>query len=131
MPSAGSAWYPKKIGAYIVDREIGRGGMGVVYLGYHEETRESVAIKIMPTNMPATMATKAVSALTEPVDIPVNPAPMLQPPAQMAPIPINAPPLSRCFRWLASGITRWKERVANALDMAPTTIPISKEIVNP
>ncbi|HVR29678.1 MAG TPA: protein kinase [Thermoanaerobaculia bacterium] len=39
---------PGQIGPYVVEREIGRGGMGVVYLGRDPELGRSVAIKVLP-----------------------------------------------------------------------------------
>ncbi|MBL8746923.1 MAG: serine/threonine protein kinase [Phycisphaerae bacterium] len=39
---------PSKIGPYAVEREIGRGGMGVVYLGRDERLGRRVAIKALP-----------------------------------------------------------------------------------
>jgi predicted Ser/Thr protein kinase len=39
---------PTRIGAYPIEREIGRGGMGVVYLGRDERLKRAVAIKVLP-----------------------------------------------------------------------------------
>ena len=41
-----SATLPEKIGRYVVSRELGRGGMGVVYLAHDPFIDRSVAIKI-------------------------------------------------------------------------------------
>ncbi|HYH85134.1 MAG TPA: protein kinase [Pyrinomonadaceae bacterium] len=35
----------KKVGSYVVEEPVGRGGMGVVYRGRHEKLRRTVAIK--------------------------------------------------------------------------------------
>ena len=42
---------PKNIGAYEVLREIGRGGMGVVYLGRDGKLERDVAIKVVPEDL--------------------------------------------------------------------------------
>ena len=42
---------PKSIGAYEVLREIGRGGMGVVYLGRDGKLERDVAIKVLPEDL--------------------------------------------------------------------------------
>ena len=39
---------PERIGSYPIDREIGRGGMGVVYLGRDTRLDRRVAIKVLP-----------------------------------------------------------------------------------
>jgi len=39
----------KQIGPYKIERKIGAGGMGTVYLGTHTETGEQAAIKVLPT----------------------------------------------------------------------------------
>ncbi len=39
---------PTQIGSYPIEREIGRGGMGVVYLGRDLRLDRPVAIKVLP-----------------------------------------------------------------------------------
>jgi hypothetical protein len=39
---------PERIGPFLVEREIGRGGMGVVYLGRDPQLDRTVAIKVVP-----------------------------------------------------------------------------------
>lgn len=38
---------PEVVGSYRIQREIGRGGMGVVFEAHHEETRQRVALKVL------------------------------------------------------------------------------------
>ncbi len=42
---------PEQIGAYKIERKIGSGGMGTVYLGQHVETQELFAIKVLPASL--------------------------------------------------------------------------------
>jgi serine/threonine protein kinase len=37
----------KQLGPYIIDKQIGRGGMGFVYAAHHEDTDETVAVKML------------------------------------------------------------------------------------
>ncbi len=41
----------KRIGPYLIEKKIGAGGMGTVYLAAHEETGEQVAVKILPASL--------------------------------------------------------------------------------
>jgi serine/threonine-protein kinase len=43
---------PRQIGQYPVERELGRGGMGVVYLGRDTRLNRPVAIKVLPGEWP-------------------------------------------------------------------------------
>ena len=38
---------PSKIGAYIIERELGRGGMGAVYVGAHDVIGKRAAVKVL------------------------------------------------------------------------------------
>ena len=40
-----------RLGHYRIDRRIGRGGMGDVYLGYEEALQRPVAIKVLPAEL--------------------------------------------------------------------------------
>ena len=44
---------PERIGPYPIEREIGRGGMGVVYLGRDPALGRPVAVKVLPLEMAA------------------------------------------------------------------------------
>ena len=39
---------PQRIGPYAIERELGRGGMGIVYLGVDPKLHRQVAIKVLP-----------------------------------------------------------------------------------
>ena len=39
---------PPRVGPYLLDRKLGSGGMGTVYLGIHEGTGEKAAVKVLP-----------------------------------------------------------------------------------
>lgn len=41
----------RSIGPYLIRRELGRGGMGVVYLGYEEALEREVAIKVLSASL--------------------------------------------------------------------------------
>lgn len=43
--------HPVRIGPYLIDRKIGAGGMGNVYLARHEETGDVVAVKELPASL--------------------------------------------------------------------------------
>ena len=43
--------HPDKVGPYLIDRKIGAGGMGNVYHGVHELTKQEAAIKVLPVAM--------------------------------------------------------------------------------
>lgn len=40
--------HPDRLGPYRIERRIGAGGMGTVYLGRHDETGERFALKVLP-----------------------------------------------------------------------------------
>ncbi len=41
----------KQIGPWIIERKLGAGGMGTVYLGKHRETGQIAAIKVLPASL--------------------------------------------------------------------------------
>jgi serine/threonine-protein kinase len=43
--------HPPTIGPYRIDRKIGSGGMGTVYLATHEETGQVAAVKVLPASL--------------------------------------------------------------------------------
>lgn len=40
-----------RVGPYLIDRKLGTGGMGTVYLGRHEETGLPAAVKVLPASL--------------------------------------------------------------------------------
>src|SRR5438105_2815596 len=42
------AMTPSRLGPYSIERELGRGGMGIVYLGQDSRLSRPVAIKVLP-----------------------------------------------------------------------------------
>ena len=47
VDSAAAPWLPERIGSYVIDRQLGQGGMGIVYEATQESPRRSVAIKLL------------------------------------------------------------------------------------
>lgn len=43
--------HPPRLGPYLIDRKIGSGGMGNVYIGRHRETGQVAAIKELPASL--------------------------------------------------------------------------------
>jgi serine/threonine-protein kinase len=42
---------PRRLGDFVILRRLGQGGMGSVYLAYHEELGQQVAIKVLPDQL--------------------------------------------------------------------------------
>jgi len=42
---------PEGVGPYVVERKLGSGGMGTVYLARHSETGEPAAVKVLPASL--------------------------------------------------------------------------------
>src|SRR5690606_5749367 len=42
---------PTQVGPYAIERKIGSGGMGAVYLGRHRESGRLAAVKVLPPSM--------------------------------------------------------------------------------
>ncbi len=42
---------PERIGPYLIEKKIGSGGMGNVYLGRHESTAQEAAVKVLPASL--------------------------------------------------------------------------------
>src|SRR5436190_591412 len=47
---------PRSLGDYRILRRLGEGGMGAVYLAYHEPEGKQVAIKVLPEALAANQA---------------------------------------------------------------------------
>ena len=43
--------HPPRVGPYLIDRKIGAGGMGTVYVGTHETSGQQAAIKVLPASL--------------------------------------------------------------------------------
>jgi serine/threonine-protein kinase len=43
--------HPPRVGPYLIDRKIGAGGMGTVYVGKHEQTGQVAAVKVLPASL--------------------------------------------------------------------------------
>jgi serine/threonine-protein kinase len=46
-----SVAFPGRLGPYLIEKELGAGGMGAVYLAHHVETQQPVALKILPASL--------------------------------------------------------------------------------
>ena len=51
--SGGDLWLGRRLGPFLIDRELGRGGMGVVYLGHRQDgaLTQTVAIKVIARHL--------------------------------------------------------------------------------
>ncbi len=71
---------PQGIGRYLLKKEIGRGGMGTVYLGFDPRVERNVAVKILPREFlhdPMFQArfereAKTIAALDHPAVVPIH-----------------------------------------------------------
>ena len=43
--------HPVRVGPYLIERKIGAGGMGTVYVGTHEQTGQRAAVKVLPASL--------------------------------------------------------------------------------
>lgn len=43
--------HPPRVGPYLIDRKIGSGGMGTVYVGRHEVSGQVAAVKVLPASL--------------------------------------------------------------------------------
>src|SRR5262249_60202602 len=50
-PSMDASERPERLGPYLIEEELGAGGMGTVYQARHEETGEPVALKVLPPEL--------------------------------------------------------------------------------
>lgn len=53
MPT-GDPYIGKKLGSFLIEKQIGAGAMGVVYLAAHEQSQKKVALKLLPQEMTTT-----------------------------------------------------------------------------
>lgn len=71
---------PQTVGRYIIQDVIGRGGMGVVYLGYDPQIERNVAVKILPRELlhdamfqaRFEREAKAIAVLDHPAVVPIH-----------------------------------------------------------
>jgi serine/threonine-protein kinase len=42
---------PTRVGPYLIEKRLGSGGMGTVYLGTHVETHKQAAVKVLPASL--------------------------------------------------------------------------------
>lgn len=42
---------PERVGPYIIEKKVGAGGMGTVYLAHHHESGDKVAVKVLPASL--------------------------------------------------------------------------------
>jgi len=50
-PTTSESGTPRQVGPYVIEREIGSGGMGTVYLARRENAEERVALKVLPASL--------------------------------------------------------------------------------
>ncbi len=55
-PASDPLQEPRSLGDYRILRRLGEGGMGAVYLGYHEGRGEQVALKVLPDQLAGNQA---------------------------------------------------------------------------
>src|SRR5262245_33083145 len=55
-PASDPLQEPRSLGDYRILRRLGEGGMGAVYLAYHEGRGEQVALKVLPDQLASNQA---------------------------------------------------------------------------